>query len=80
MPRWTRRAEKDLEDVPAAMRKKIDAVIARLDTEPLLGKKLKGKLSDRRSVPVARSYRVVYSTDEEGQIIHTISLRKDAYR
>lgn len=80
MPRWTRRAEKDLEDIPVAMRKKVDAVVARLDGEPHLGKKLKGRLSDRRSVPVARSYRIVYSTDEDGPIIHTVSLRKDAYR
>jgi addiction module RelE/StbE family toxin len=80
MPRWTRKAEKDLEDVPESLRRKINSVVERLDSEPLMGKKLKGKLSDRRSVPVARSYRILYSIDERGPIVLAITLRKDAYR
>ncbi len=80
MVRLTQRARKDLDDLPAPMREKAEALIARLDREPSLGKKLLGKLSGHRSARLGRSYRLIYRLDDEGPVVMTVTPRRDAYR
>lgn len=79
MPILSKRAEKDLEGLPAALQEKAEALIKRLDEEPSLGKKLKGKLTGMRSMWLGRTHRIIYKTDP-ALIVLTIAPRKDAYR
>jgi mRNA-degrading endonuclease RelE of RelBE toxin-antitoxin system len=58
----------------------IRSAIDRLDSEPSMGSKLKGKLEGIRSVHVGRSYRVLYSLSESGPLVRAIRPRRDAYR
>jgi len=76
----TRRAQKDLEELPDAMKTKVLAVVARLDAAPSSGWKLKGKLQGTRSINVGRSHRILYSVTERGVIVKTIRPRRDVYR
>jgi addiction module RelE/StbE family toxin len=71
---------KDLERVPNAMRSKVEEVAKRLDAEPALGGKLKGKLVGLRSAHVGRSYRIIYQLDGPVATVLTVLPRKDAYR
>ena len=80
MPLLTSRAQKDLNALPEAMRKKVRAVMERLDADPSLGWKLKGKLEGTRSVNVGRSHRILFSITEQGPVVKTIRPRRDAYR
>ena len=80
MPRLTRRARKDLDRLPSALATKAYEIITRLDDEPALGKKLLGPLQGKRSVRLGRSYRIIYTTSEQGLVVLTIVARKDAYR
>ncbi len=76
----TNRAKKDIESLPEAMQTKVSAVIARLDKEPSLGWKLKGKLTGIWSVNVGRSHRILYTVTQEGVTVKTVRPRKDVYR
>lgn len=80
MPRLSKRAQKDLEDLPPAMRAKAEELIARLDREPALGKKLLGALQGRRAARLGRSHRVIYRVTDAGVEVLTVLLRRDAYR
>ena len=80
MARITARASKDLQQLPDPLQQKARDVIARLDSEPALGKKLLGKLEGLRSVRVGRSWRILYRVDETGVIVMSIRLRRDSYR
>lgn len=80
MPRVSRRATKDLEALPDSIREKAEGIIARLDSEPTLGKKLKGKLQGIRSAKLGRSYRILYEVEQGEVRVLTVSLRRDAYR
>jgi mRNA-degrading endonuclease RelE of RelBE toxin-antitoxin system len=79
MPRYTRRAEKDLAALPLALRSRAESIAGQLDRDPALGKKLLGKLAGKRSVRVGRSYRMLYAVGEEGVTVLTIAQRKDVY-
>jgi len=79
MPRLTRRAEKDLADLPDSMKERARDLIGRLDAEPALGKKLLGKLQGKRSARLGRSHRIIYEVEEQVVTILTIAPRKDAY-
>ena len=79
MPRVTKRAQRDLDDLPPALRAKAEAIIARLDQEPALGKKLLGDLKGLRSARLGRSHRIVYIIRDEVAVL-TVAPRKDAYR
>jgi mRNA-degrading endonuclease RelE of RelBE toxin-antitoxin system len=79
MPTITKRAERDLEQLPPALRAKALAIIDRLDQEPALGKKLLGGLAGLRSVRLGRSHRIVYAVQPEVTIV-TIGQRRDVYR
>lgn len=72
--------QKDLEQLPPTLRAKAAALLARLDAEPALGKKLLGALEGRRSARLGRSARVVYRVEDEGILVLAITPRRDAYR
>jgi mRNA-degrading endonuclease RelE of RelBE toxin-antitoxin system len=78
MGNLSKRAENDLASLPEALQEKARALIARLDQEPSLGKKLLGPLAGKRSVWLGRSHRIIYTTDP----IHVLAIppRRDAYR
>ena len=80
MPRYTRRAEKDLADLPSALRNRAETLGERLDRDPALGKKLRGKLTGKRSVRLGRTNRIIYAVGEDGVTVLTIDARKDVYR
>lgn len=79
MTRRTKRATKDLEDLPPALRNKAESLIERLQTETSLGKKLSGKLAGMRSLRLGRTHRIIYTTDPS-VVVLTVRPRKDAYR
>jgi mRNA-degrading endonuclease RelE of RelBE toxin-antitoxin system len=80
MPRLSKRTERDLEALPKPLRVRAEAIIARLDTEPSLGKKLQGALKHLRSARLGRTHRILYRILDDGVFIVTVSPRKDAYR
>ncbi len=79
MAELTRRAAKDLEELPESLQAKARNIIARLDARPGLGKKLLGPLAGKRSVRLGRTHRIIYVTEPTTKVL-TISLRRDAYR
>jgi mRNA-degrading endonuclease RelE of RelBE toxin-antitoxin system len=81
MPTWSKRSLKDLDALPESMQERAHALIARLDSEHGLGKKLVGPLKGLRSARLGRSHRVLYEISEDGTAhVLTISQRRDAYR
>lgn len=80
MPKLTRRAMKDLEQLPPSLRGKAKQLILRLDDEPSLGKKLVGKLDGKRATRLGRSHRIIYTAQDGEVIVLTVIARKDAYR
>lgn len=76
----SRQAKEDLDGLPDALRKRAEETIARLDSEPALGKKLLGKLQGLRSARLGRTNRIIYRIVDDGPEVVTISQRKDAYR
>lgn len=80
MPELSRRANKDLAELPPALREKAQEIIDRLDHEPALGKKLLGALQGKRSARLGRSYRIIYSIIDGRPLILTIRPRRDSYK
>lgn len=80
MARLTKRAVRDLEELPQALSAKARELIKRLDGEPALGRKLKGQLQGTRSARLGRTHRVLYEATEEGPVVLTIRPRRDAYK
>lgn len=80
MPGFSRRASKDIEELPAPLQEKARALASRLDEEPGLGKKLKGKLEGVRSARLGRSHRLLYTVRDGNVIVVTVTPRRDAYR
>ncbi|MEV2237534.1 type II toxin-antitoxin system RelE/ParE family toxin [Micromonospora sp. NPDC049891] len=80
MPELSRRAQKDLDDLPAALRNRAETIIARLDREPGLGKKLLGPLAGVRSARLGRSHRILFRMTDEGAFVLTVAQRRDAYK
>ncbi len=78
MDNLSKRAERDLASLPEALQEKARALIARLENEPSLGKKLLGPLAGKRSLWLGRSHRIIYTTDPI--FIIAIPPRRDAYR
>jgi len=78
MTRRTKRATRDLEELPQVLLDKAEALIEKLQTEPALGKKLKGRLEGKRSVRLGRTHRIIYTVDP--LIVLTVVPRRDAYR
>lgn len=78
MAELSKRAERDLASLPETLQAKARALIARLDDEPALGKKLVGPLAGKRSLWLGRSHRIIYRTDPI--FVIAIPPRRDAYR
>ena len=71
----------NIENLPPAMRDKAEALIARLDNEPVLGKRLVGPLKGIRAARLGRSHRVLFEMNDDGTAhILTVVQRRDAYR
>jgi mRNA-degrading endonuclease RelE of RelBE toxin-antitoxin system len=80
MSRLSRQAQKDLDELPPALRAKAEEIIDRLDAEPALGKKLLGALAGKRSARLGRSYRIIYTLEKDGPFVLTVRIRRDSYR
>jgi mRNA-degrading endonuclease RelE of RelBE toxin-antitoxin system len=78
--RLTRRAAKDLAELPEPLQEKARELLARLDADPALGKKLLGALKGLRSARLGSSYRVLYKLESSGPVAQAIRPRRDAYR
>jgi hypothetical protein len=78
-PILTKRAQKDLELLPEALQDKARALIARLEMEPALGKKLLGPLAGKRSIWLGRTHRIIYE-DKPQIAVLAVPMRRDAYR
>ena len=62
------------------MRVRAKEIIGRLDAEPALGKRLRGRLEGKRSARLGRSHRIVCTLEARGVIVLGVKQRKDAYR
>lgn len=81
VPKWSKRSLKDLDALPESMQERARSLIARLDSEHGLGKKLVGSLKGIRSARLGRSHRILYEISDDGTAhVLTISQRRDAYR
>lgn len=81
MAEISRSALKALQALPEQLRHRAIELIERLDSEPALGKKLRGKLAGSRSARLGRSHRIIYYTAKSGAVRVTgVCPRKDAYR
>ena len=80
MTQLTKRAAKDLSNLPSQFAGKATELIRRLGSEPALGKKLKGPLDDKRSARLGRSHRIIYTIQGSDIIVLTVIDRKDAFR
>lgn len=80
MASLTKRAKKDIDELPEAMQTKVFNVIESIEREPALGWKLKGKLEGLRSINVGRSHRILYVHGPEGVTVKTVRPRRDVYR
>lgn len=79
MARILKSAEESINALPQVLQAKARNLIARLDAEPALGKKLLGQLAGLRSVRLGRTHRIIYRTEPE-IIVMVVAARKDAYR
>jgi mRNA-degrading endonuclease RelE of RelBE toxin-antitoxin system len=80
VPKYTHRAWKEIQSLPPSLQSKAKALAKRLDEEPALGVKLKGKLSGNRSIAIGRSHRLIYSVEDSGVLVKIVQGRKDIYR
>lgn len=78
-PRLTRRARKDLEALPLAVREAVFATIIEIGLEPeQAGKPLVGRLAGLWSARIG-SYRVLYTIEHGGVIVRAVRHRGVAY-
>ena len=73
-------ALKSLRSLPEQLRQRAIELIGRLDSEPALGKKLRGKLAGSRCARLGRSHRIIYTAGSGTVRVTAIRQRKDAYR
>ena len=78
--RLTRRAKKDLELLPAAVREAVLETLVQIGADPeRLGKQLVGRLHGLWSARVG-NYRVLYTVERGGVIVRSIRHRAVVYR
>lgn len=77
---WTRRAAKDLDQLPEKLQARAKSVIADLNQQPASGTKLKGKLAGKRSARLGRGHRILYQIENSDVVVLTIAPRRDVYR
>ena len=80
MAKLTKSAAKSLKRLPDPLQAKAKEVISRLDSEPHLGKRLRGRLEGKQSIRLGRSHRIIYTSVSGEIIVEDIRQRKDAYR
>ena len=80
MPKLTRSAGKDLQRLPEPLLARAKEIIGRLDGEPALGKRLRGRLDGKRSARLGRSHRIIYTSTPGEIVVMAVKQRKDAYR
>lgn len=80
MIRYSNRATKDLSKLPAGLRQKAESVLQQLDSNPIIGTKLKGKLQGLRSARLGQSHRILYRIEGSDVVVLTVQPRRDAYR
>jgi Txe/YoeB family toxin of Txe-Axe toxin-antitoxin module len=56
------------------------AVLAALDLDPALGKKLQGRLAGQRSARLGATHRIIYVVEEGGVVVFAVQPRRDAFR
>ncbi|MCD6242232.1 type II toxin-antitoxin system RelE/ParE family toxin [Candidatus Bathyarchaeota archaeon] len=76
----TKRFEKDFRKFEIKLRRRLDSAIRKLETNPYLGKPLRGELMGKRSLRVG-DYRVIYAVDEDKKVVilFTVGHRKAVY-
>ena len=77
---YTRRARKDMADLPNKMQSRVAEIVGALDERPNSGTKLRGKLRGMWALRLGRSHRILYEIDGSDIVVLTIKLRRDAYR
>lgn len=77
----SKEAQKNLRKLPANYAERIQVKIAVLVSDPYIGKKLEGRLSDRYSIRVW-PYRIIYKIFKQKLIIEVIEIkhRQSAYK
>lgn len=77
----SKEAQKNLSKVPVDYAERIRTKIAVLATEPYIGKKLEGRLSNRYSIRIW-PYRIIYKIIKQKLIIEVIEIkhRQSAYK
>ncbi len=80
MPGYTRRAEKEIDELPEPLRTRARTLARSLDQQPGLGGKLKGKLTGIRSARLGRSHRLLYTVEDGRVVVLTVGPRRDVYR
>ncbi len=80
MTQLTRSAHKDLQRLLEPLRSRAKEIIGRLNKEPALGKRLRGKLEGKHSARLGRSHRIIYTSADDKTIVIAIKPRKDSYR
>jgi addiction module RelE/StbE family toxin len=75
----TPQAQKDFDRLPRSAKNKIEKRLVALESQPYLGKKLEGNLSDRRSVR-AWPYRIIYLINQQVLFAVSITHRQGAYK
>jgi len=77
----TRTFEKDFREFDNQLKRRIDSAIRNLQTNPRLGKPLKGELSGKWSLRIG-DYRIIYIIDEDERMValYSVKHRKAAYR
>ncbi|MFQ5820952.1 MAG: type II toxin-antitoxin system RelE/ParE family toxin [Candidatus Heimdallarchaeota archaeon] len=73
--------ERDFRKLDPQLKQRLDSAIRTLETDPHLGKLLRGELSSKRSLRIG-DYRVIYVIDEEKNTVtlYSVRHRKVAYR
>jgi len=79
VPEFSKRALRDIDELPEALQIKARSLIGQLDSQPHLGKKLLGALAGKRSLRLGRTHRIIYRSEPSVFII-AVTPRKDAYR
>jgi addiction module RelE/StbE family toxin len=76
-----REAERNLAKIPKSHHRAIFAILTGLETEPFLGKPLKGQFKGYYSIR-AWPYRIIYRIEKKKLIVYVLSIphRKDAYK
>ncbi len=66
--------KKDVKKIPHLWQKRILDILTNLETNPLLGEKMQGRLSDKRKIKIW-PYRIIYKIDRRKKIIIVVEIK-----